>query len=148
MDSALKNKLVFTLTLSNTTDTTFWLDNTALESTPQAFPSKLLPLSTQVITLEGDPQLPQGITIDYDVKKTVFTTQAVYTNYRQTVQLRTDFQYSYRKRLNHRPPQTEFFWEHHALSTGRVPVFCQSFIDDKSSNYPYNYSMFAFIAPM
>ncbi|WP_458761476.1 hypothetical protein [Pseudomonas fluorescens] len=39
----------------------------------------------------------------------------------------------------------EFFWEHHALSIGKVPIFSQSFLEAQSDSYPYNYNMLAVI---
>ncbi|EXF91144.1 hypothetical protein HK44_019890 [Pseudomonas fluorescens HK44] len=145
MDAPPHNNLTFTLTLSNLTDSILWRDDVVLDDTPPAFPSKIMPLSTQLITLKGNPQLPQSINIDYNIRKTIFSTQAVYTNYRQTVHIKTAFEYTHRKRLNHRPPKVEFFWEHHALSVGEVPIYSQSFLEAKSDSFPYNYNVLAVI---
>ena len=145
MNNSPANKLTFTLTLSNFTDSILWRNDVMLDDTPPAFPSKIMPLSTQLIVLEGNPQLPQSINIEYGIRKTVFSAQAIYTNYRQTVHIKTAFQYTHRKRLNHRRPEVDFFWEQNALSIGEVPIFSQSFLEDTSDNYPYNYNMLAVI---
>lgn len=145
MQAQSKNTLTFTLILSNFTDSRFWRDDVSLDDTPSAFPAKIMPLSTQLITIEGNPQLPQSINIEHGIRKTIFSTQAIYTNYSQSVHINTAFQYTYQKRLNHRPPKIEFFWEHYALSIGEVPVFSQSFLETTSDCYPYNYSMLAVI---
>lgn len=145
MQAQPDNKLIFTLTLRNFTDSIYWRDDVSLDDTPSAFPSRIMPLCTQLITIEGNPQLPQSINIEHGIRKTIFSTQAIYTNYSQTVHIKTAFQYTHQKRLNHRPPKIEFFWEHHALSIGEVPIFSQSFLEATSDSYPYNYSMLAVI---
>ncbi|SEE19513.1 hypothetical protein [Pseudomonas migulae] len=145
MQAQPENKLTFTLILSNFTDSIYWRDDVSLDDTPPAFPSKIMPLSTQLITIKGNPQLPQSINIEYGIRKTIFSTQAIYTNYSQAVHINTAFQYTHRKRLNHRSPKVEFFWEHHAQSIGKVPIFSQSFLEATSDCYPYNYCMLAII---
>ncbi|WP_458377794.1 hypothetical protein [Pseudomonas fluorescens] len=71
MQEQAKNKLIFTLTISNFTDSVFWRDDVSMDDTPSAFPSKIMPLSTQLITIEANPQLPQSINIEHGIRKTI-----------------------------------------------------------------------------
>ncbi|TVT80547.1 hypothetical protein [Pseudomonas sp. H3(2019)] len=145
MDASGKNTLTATLIIINLSSSTFWRDDLSAEPTHPGFPTKLLANSQTILTFQGSPHLPQNINIDYDIKKTVFSAQAIYTNYKQAFRLHTAFLYCWRRRLGYRAPETEFFWEHEACSIGQVKIESHSALTKKSTAYPYPYCMTAYI---
>ncbi len=138
MDTTDKNTLTATLIIINESPSIFWRDDLTAELPHKGFPAKLPRNSQTVLKLKGSPQVPQDINIDYNIKKIVFSAQAVYTNYRPTFRLRTAFLYCWRRRLGSRAPETDFFWEHEACSVGHTEVCTHSELTGKSTvnSYP------------
>jgi len=141
MNTTDKNTLIATLIIINESPSIFWRDDLTAELPYKGFPAKLPRNSQTVLTLKGNPRLPQDINIDYDIKKIVFSAQAVYTNYRQAFRLHTAFLYCWRRGLGSRAPKTDLFWEHEAYSVGHTAVCTHSELTGKSTVYPYPYCM-------
>jgi hypothetical protein len=145
MTTSINQELTFTLTISNTTSSTFWRDDNAFDDIPPEYPYKIMPFSDTVVTLKSAIPSHLNQSIQYHNKKALFATQIVYTNYSQSVKIASQLSYYHLSNITPLPPIARLEWQEEATSIGDRPVQTAASLTQKNNNSPYSYSMIAHI---
>ena len=141
----VSKKLVFSVIITNNTSSIFWRDDTTFENASPECPAKLMPYSSTPVTLEASLPAHLNPAIRQYNMQSLFTFQATYTNYSQTVEFASSLKYFYHSSISPLAPILKLAWEHDAKSIGDIPVLTASSLIKKETQHPYSYSMSATI---
>jgi hypothetical protein len=102
-----------------------------------------MPYSSTLVTLEAPLPVHLNLSIRRNNVQTLFTTQATYTNYRQTVKFESSLKYYHILNTGPLPPTLKLVWDNDATSIGDMPASTASTLMNKDTRYPFSYSMLA-----